>query len=46
MIMNCILGHSKKENEKRNKNKLLKLGLITGKNASGKSNFFPGNGIF
>ena len=30
---------SKKENEKRNKNRLLKLALITGKNASGKSNF-------
>ena len=32
-------GTSKKENEKRNKNRLLKLALIIGKNASGKSNF-------
>lgn len=39
-------GTSKKENEKRNKNRLLKLALITGKNASGKSNFFEGMEFF
>lgn len=39
-------GISKKENEKRNKNRLLKLALITGKNASGKSNFFEGLEFF
>ena len=39
-------GASKKENEKRNKNRLLKLALITGKNASGKSNFFEGMEFF
>ena len=39
-------GTSKKENEKRKKNRLLKLALITGKNASGKSNFFEGIEFF
>lgn len=39
-------GTSKKENERRNKNRLLKLALITGKNASGKSNFFEGLEFF
>lgn len=39
-------GTSKKDDERKNKNRLLKLALITGKNASGKSNFFEGMEFF